>query len=191
VRNRLEKTAAGIGYADPVKGGRTKPDGQAMQWEVTFPTGATRGEVPFWCHDVTARELRVPTDERKRTHPCGAFGLEGLFVTVSAEERHTQLAAAYEAIFAQAPPTWPFPFGAVPFGAGRVEGVREAEERRMRDVRVWVQCSGSMPGAEQRRVEERNGLELSLVVATTKGRVSWGSGWDQGTIKVAEVPGEK
>ncbi|KAK3060407.1 hypothetical protein LTS18_008599, partial [Coniosporium uncinatum] len=61
----------GLRYADPVRGGRTRPDGEVMEWEVSFPVpvtagegegsggggGVTRGEVPFWCHDVSDREL--------------------------------------------------------------------------------------------------------------------------------------
>ncbi|KAF2397388.1 hypothetical protein EJ06DRAFT_147353 [Trichodelitschia bisporula] len=56
VRERLAGLDAGVGYAPPVAGGRTRPDGVGVRWEVTFPTGAARGAVPFWCHDVTPRE---------------------------------------------------------------------------------------------------------------------------------------
>ncbi|KAF1991555.1 hypothetical protein K402DRAFT_304258, partial [Aulographum hederae CBS 113979] len=70
-------------YAAPVKGGRTKPDGSEIKWSVTFPsTAVERGALPFYCHDETARELRVPVAEEATTHPYGAWGIEGLTVEV-------------------------------------------------------------------------------------------------------------
>jgi hypothetical protein len=53
-----------ISYERPRSGGRRRMDGVDVRWEVTFPNpGIERGNVPFWCHDVTPRELRVPSDE--------------------------------------------------------------------------------------------------------------------------------
>ncbi|GAA5841065.1 hypothetical protein JCM9279_000528 [Rhodotorula babjevae] len=71
-------------YDPPCAGGRTRPDGAAVEWLVTFPSHAfERGAVPFWCHDVTPRALRVPVDdEDKAAHPCGAVGVRRLEVRV-------------------------------------------------------------------------------------------------------------
>ncbi|KUJ22958.1 uncharacterized protein LY89DRAFT_536933, partial [Mollisia scopiformis] len=66
-------------YAEPVAGGRKRPDGVDVKWKVTFPVlndGRQRGEFPFFCHDVTARKLRVPLEEKNVSHPSGAVGIK-------------------------------------------------------------------------------------------------------------------
>lgn len=75
-------TALDVRYAAPIDGGRTRPDGQEVKWKVTFPENARRGEMPFWCHDVTARDVRVPEGDAATSHPCGAVGIAQ--VTLSA-----------------------------------------------------------------------------------------------------------
>ncbi|KAK1085321.1 hypothetical protein LTR33_002165 [Friedmanniomyces endolithicus] len=82
LRERLEGSASGVGYAEPVAGGRRREDGLEVEWEVTFPVGAERGEVPFWCHDVTARERRVAITEGSTKHPCRAVGMSRVTVEV-------------------------------------------------------------------------------------------------------------
>ncbi|RMZ74495.1 fungal specific transcription factor domain-containing [Pyrenophora seminiperda CCB06] len=74
-------------YADPIRGGRQRPDGVKVEWDVTFPHGEnggqrSRGRLPFFCHDITPREVRVPIDEEKTTHVCGALGVKELSVIV-------------------------------------------------------------------------------------------------------------
>ena len=83
--SRLEKSGTGISYAEPKAGGRTKPDGTELKWEVTFPQGVERGMVPFWCEDITPRERRVPITEAATTHPCGMLGMKGVKVIVPTE----------------------------------------------------------------------------------------------------------
>ncbi|KAK5740902.1 hypothetical protein LTR17_004256 [Elasticomyces elasticus] len=80
LQERLKASGSGVSYAEPVAGGRTMPDGQELKWKVTFPLGAERGEVPFWCHDVTPRERRVPVSKQNTKHPCGATGMFGVVV---------------------------------------------------------------------------------------------------------------
>lgn len=75
IRERLSETGTGISYSDPQDGGRLTPEGLELRWRVTFPTGAERGSVPFWCHDVTPRQRRVPVTSANSTHPCGALGM--------------------------------------------------------------------------------------------------------------------
>jgi Glyoxalase-like domain len=79
---RLKQSGAGIEYALPQTGGRVRPDGVELKWEVTFPKGAKRGEVPFWCHDLTPRERRVPITDESSDHPCGAVGMSGVVLSV-------------------------------------------------------------------------------------------------------------
>jgi len=64
---------------------------------VTFPLGAERGEAPFWCHDVTPRERRVPVNEKNTAHPCGATGMTSITAGVHADKLE-RLNAAYAAI---------------------------------------------------------------------------------------------
>lgn len=90
--------SAGLAYTQPRQGGRRKPNGQEIAWFVTFPEGAARGMAPFWCHDVTARELRVPEDPRGLQHPCGALGISNLSVFTAADAR---LQGAYDATLAR------------------------------------------------------------------------------------------
>lgn len=84
INKRLAKTDTGISYANPVAGGRSRPDGVELQWKVTFPQGIERGNVPFWCNDITPRERRVPISEDAMKHPCGALGMAAVQVEVDA-----------------------------------------------------------------------------------------------------------
>ncbi|GAB7357992.1 hypothetical protein MBLNU230_g0159t1 [Neophaeotheca triangularis] len=78
LKSRLNATDSQVSYQDPLEGGRERPDGTRVQWKVTFPTGTERGTVPFWCHDLTPREARVPLTEASTTHPSGALGMAGI-----------------------------------------------------------------------------------------------------------------
>ncbi|KIY00237.1 uncharacterized protein Z520_03922 [Fonsecaea multimorphosa CBS 102226] len=94
----------GVRFRPPLAGGRKRKDGQDVQWHVTkplldnsaenvpqpletyFPTG--RLDTPFFCHDVTDRNLRVPYTETdiSETHPCGARGIVSVEVLVPEEK---------------------------------------------------------------------------------------------------------
>ncbi|KAH8599346.1 glyoxalase-like domain-containing protein [Bisporella sp. PMI_857] len=90
-----------VRYEKPREGGRRRDDGQELKWHVTFPDvtqGHTRGELPFFCHDITSRSLRVPFSEESTTHPTSAYGIRDLTVFLS-EERVDALTKAFSAIF--------------------------------------------------------------------------------------------
>jgi len=86
----------GIKFGAPIGGSRKKADGVEIKWEVTrpefsrgdktpgpelFATG--RIDVPFFCHDITPRTDRVPSnDPNKTTHPCGATGIASCDILV-------------------------------------------------------------------------------------------------------------
>lgn len=86
----------GVKLFPPKPGGRRRTDGVEVKWEVTrpeysaarntpdaqyFPT--ERLDAPFFCHDVTPREVRVPfTDSSVTSHPCGATGILSVEVLV-------------------------------------------------------------------------------------------------------------
>jgi len=96
-RDALQHGGYGFTYDAPRPGGRARPDGAVLQWEVTFPAGGVqRGAAPFWCHDVTPRELRVPAGGGAALHPCGARGVDSL-VLVARPGDVRRWARAYEA----------------------------------------------------------------------------------------------
>lgn len=105
VEERLGKVGKGVtdkyAYNKPVDGGRKRPNGTEIKWRVTFPRtdgGLKRGDIPFWCHDVTDRKLRAPVDDEKAiTHPCGAIGIQKLCIA-GPEARAKELQEVYTAI---------------------------------------------------------------------------------------------
>ena len=58
-----------------IPGGRTRPDGQKIEWKVAFPDVEQRGIVNFWCFDVTPRDYRVPLSESSTKHSSGVTGV--------------------------------------------------------------------------------------------------------------------
>jgi hypothetical protein len=94
--NPLRDSELGIKFGKPIAGSRKKADGVEIKWKVTrpefhqgektpgqefFPNG--RIDVPFFCHDVTDRVNRVPSeDEKKTTHPCKAIGIASCDILV-------------------------------------------------------------------------------------------------------------
>ncbi|KAI0261736.1 glyoxalase-like domain-containing protein [Gloeopeniophorella convolvens] len=106
---RLEDIAphSGTHYAHETAGGRTRPDGVVLKWELTTPTrwaervGGTR--LPFFCGDVTPRELRVPTQPASNTvHPNGAQSIAHLRV-LAPRVAFTDVSAELTAITGEAP----------------------------------------------------------------------------------------
>ncbi|KAE9972879.1 hypothetical protein EG327_009355 [Venturia inaequalis] len=89
-----------VGYQESKRGGRKRPDGTSVEWTVTFPTPSIeRGTIPFWCHDITPRELRVPVQsaEEATKHPSCAVGASKIILVVS-PERFGELCRVYEKI---------------------------------------------------------------------------------------------
>ncbi|EME48620.1 hypothetical protein DOTSEDRAFT_141842 [Dothistroma septosporum NZE10] len=98
IMDRLSHTDTGVSYTNPQEGGRLKPDGAELKWRVTFPSGTSRGTVPFFCHDVTPRHRRVPVTSSNTIHPSGAIGMSGVLLEVKGESLHSQLTSATAAI---------------------------------------------------------------------------------------------
>jgi hypothetical protein len=76
--------AAGLDYSDPVDGGRFRPDGQRIDWQTIHygPRASTPQRLPFYCHDLTERTLRVP-DGDAAAHANGITGVAGVTVVVA------------------------------------------------------------------------------------------------------------
>ncbi|BCZ83988.1 hypothetical protein PTKU64_76630 [Paraburkholderia terrae] len=84
VARTVEATyARGLYYDGPIPGGRIRPDGTRLEWQIGRPT--TR-DLPFLCGDLTPRFLRVAEGEA-RTHRNGATGLAAVNVAVSNLEK--------------------------------------------------------------------------------------------------------
>ena|SRR5690242_3315153 len=91
-------------HAEPVEGGRKRADGVEVKWAVTFPRGekggqANRGRVPFFCHDVTERGVRVPLSVEKTTHQSGVLGVKELTVVVRDEGLLEETGGVYARLF--------------------------------------------------------------------------------------------
>jgi len=71
--------ARGLDIADPIPGGRNRPDGERLEWQTAR---SPRPDVPFLCGDVTPRAGRVQEGE-VRKHPNGAAGVASLTLAVN------------------------------------------------------------------------------------------------------------
>ncbi|MBO9100919.1 MULTISPECIES: VOC family protein [unclassified Rhizobium] len=71
--------ARGLSLTEPAAGGRVRPDGVRLDWQIVRPE--TR-DLPFWCGDVTARDLRVPLGEHRK-HANRAEGIAVVRVDVA------------------------------------------------------------------------------------------------------------
>lgn len=73
-----EARSRGLALNGPIDGARVRPDGLEIKWrtgrQATF-------DLPFFCGDVTPRELRVPEGDARR-HANGALGVASLTVGV-------------------------------------------------------------------------------------------------------------
>ena len=90
----------GVTYGGLIPGGRTRKDGVHVRWKISrpefskasntpddslFPGG--RLDAPFFLHDVTDLDVRVPFDDPEKTsHPCGATGISAVEVLVPASK---------------------------------------------------------------------------------------------------------
>ncbi|KAG8978481.1 hypothetical protein FRC05_010726 [Tulasnella sp. 425] len=104
-----------VKYLAPVEGGRTKPDGDVLQWRVTFPDSAVhgRGTLPFFCEDVTPRIRRVPLSKSEGSessalqpvsdHPCAATGIAYISLSTSTSMDFTNLRTQLSLVLGENP----------------------------------------------------------------------------------------
>ncbi|KAF9741129.1 hypothetical protein PMIN06_011296 [Paraphaeosphaeria minitans] len=93
------RSSIATSHNDPIHGGRKRPDGVDVKWAVTFPRGE-RGLTPFFCHDTTPREVRVPLSEAKTRHPSGVLGVASLTVMVDSPASLGATRTAYKRLLA-------------------------------------------------------------------------------------------
>ncbi|KAI6083206.1 glyoxalase-like domain-containing protein [Hypoxylon rubiginosum] len=109
IQRKVRDKHLGVEYADLVGGGRVRPDGEVLKWEVAFPKRADdvdggpveRGSVPFWCLDVTPRQLRVPYEVAPEftKHPTGAVGVAGIEVLLEPGKTTESAGGVYDVLF--------------------------------------------------------------------------------------------
>ena len=75
-------TAAGLTVFGPTPGGRVRPDGQRIDWRTIRFSEAS---LPFYCHDLTERSLRVPGGEQA-VHANGVSGVANIAIPVGSVE---------------------------------------------------------------------------------------------------------
>jgi catechol 2,3-dioxygenase-like lactoylglutathione lyase family enzyme len=69
----------GLAYQGPLPGGRLRPDGERLEWQLGLPPTP---DLPFLCGDVTPRALRVP-EGAVRTHANGVRGVASVSLAVA------------------------------------------------------------------------------------------------------------
>ncbi|KAG8737293.1 hypothetical protein FRC10_008368 [Ceratobasidium sp. 414] len=125
IAQREKQAGSGVVYQKGQVGGRTRAgDGVELKWRVTFPAAKHgRGSVPFFCQDLTPRELRVPSADAK-THPNFALGISHIHLSVP-EDKLSQVRAQLSVVL-----------GGEPNGLGEWElglpGSTEARTPRLR-----------------------------------------------------------
>jgi catechol 2,3-dioxygenase-like lactoylglutathione lyase family enzyme len=161
-RTVQEARSRGLNMGDPRSGGRTRPDGQRLEWRISQPP--TR-DLPFLCWDVTPRELRVPGGEAT-LHPNGATGMTELVVAVD----DVYLSASrYEALLGTSPldePASPQP-GSVAFRIGNSAvqlSQATAETGREGPWMLAVMCEPPVPFSVT-DLARTHGVRLSFVMS--------------------------
>lgn len=69
----------GLQIDGPTDGGRLRLDGVRLDWQIVRPRST---DLPFWCGDVTPRNLRVPEGDMRR-HDNGVTGISRVVVAVA------------------------------------------------------------------------------------------------------------
>lgn len=179
LRGRVSRKSARLGfdYALPEEGGRRRDDGIDVKWKVTVPVNQPaaclpprtppnrRGEIPFWCHDVTDRALRV--DSSNTTHPSGALGIAQFTVLVPKAK-----VDMYVDLYASIMKTDPVRV----FGTTRLP--LDAPIAVPDLVKPWIFVEAPSLEAEKKRVSERGAgiVEVALRLGT------------EGSVGVARAP---
>lgn len=84
INARLQSSGTGVSYGQPKEGGRST-GGKQLKWKVGIPQGVERGNVPFFCEDVTPREWRVAITDKNTSHPSSVVGLAGMVLECSSK----------------------------------------------------------------------------------------------------------
>ncbi|KAM5542788.1 hypothetical protein V8D89_003749 [Ganoderma adspersum] len=87
INSRADADRSGVHYAAEVRGGRTREDGKVLEWLISAAPGEERGQLPFFCGDLTPRDWRVPLEPRTNVrHDNTAQGVAHVKLLVSLED---------------------------------------------------------------------------------------------------------
>lgn len=150
-------------HDEPIAGGRTRADGVSIEWAVTFPKGPqggqrSRGRIPFFCHDITARAIRVPMNRQNTCHSSGALGILQISVIVRDEALLNETKGVYSSIFGGEQKD---EMGEAVFQAGRVYGIESLSDGPKITLRL-PNCR------EEMEQTERSGFVYGNVVLGAK-----------------------
>lgn len=116
--------------------------------------------MPFFCHDITERKVRVPLDKQRTTHPSGIVGVSSLTVIVKDEEALQEARRVYDTLFGSPLDAQD---GFVEYKAHREVPVKEIQS--IGGARVLLRVAQS--DEEKNQVEER-GFRYGDVVLTAR-----------------------
>lgn len=150
----------GLPLADPLPGGRLRPDGQRVAWQIV---AAPSADLPFLCGDVTPRELRVPHGPA-RQHANGVTGIAAVLVAAADPPAS---AARYRALLgSDAPgPTFALGGGAIVLTDARSDAAAERLARRGQGPQALRLRTASVAHAGTLDVGRTRGVPIELVVA--------------------------
>jgi len=139
--------AAGLDYSDPIDGGRFRPDGQRIDWQtIRYPgTKEAPSHLPFYCHDLTERTLRVP-DGDAAVHPNGVVGVAGITVVVADIDAATKDFAAltgHDGVEVESTLHDIARVRRFPIGRAWIEAVQPSE--RESELRTYLEERGQLP----------------------------------------------
>lgn len=84
LRDTAAFRTAGVAIDEPAPLSRVRPDGYQLKWVLSIPRPPHRGVAPFLIQDETAREERIPRENR---HPSGVTGIGTLTLAVAEPAR--------------------------------------------------------------------------------------------------------
>lgn len=138
--------AAGLDYSDPIPGGRFRPDGQRIDWQnIRYGDREQPSHLPFYCHDLTERPLRVP-DGDAAIHANGITGVAGVTVVVADLDAATRDFAAltgHEGVEAESTIHDVARARRFPVGRAWIEAVQPSQ--RDSELRAYLETRGELP----------------------------------------------
>lgn len=132
----------GLDAPDPAPGGRTRPDGQRVEWLNLRFDEASHPWLPFYCHSTNDRSLRVPFGA-DAVHANGATGIASITIGVNdlqAAERDYAIVSGIE------------------YGAGNTS---DRAEFAVGTTRVIIESADDRTGATTRSKNVPVALELT------------------------------
>lgn len=114
--------------------------------------------MPFFCHDITERSVRVPLDGEKTAHSSGILGVSSLTVIVKDGEALREVRRVYDTLFGDAAEAQD---GLVRYEAKRVVPVKELDGVGGAQILLRVAQNDS----EREKVGERGFLYGDVVLA--------------------------